>query len=65
MRKENHMKSDQSQKAYEKTIEDAKRKIEKIGEMEFLDSIPDDDERAYPSIPFPYGDKSSRPYNFG
>ncbi len=63
MRKENHMKSDQSQKAYEKTIEDAKRKIEKIGEMEFLDSIPDDDERA--SIPFPYGDKSTRPYNFG
>lgn len=54
----------QLENPYKKVFDDANRLLKESGDMDYLDSIPDNFERKWPDIPFPYGSNVKRPYNF-
>lgn len=47
----------------EKQYKRAQRKLEKIGDLSFLDDVPDDSGSAADQ-PFPYGSPKARPYGW-
>ena len=64
MKKEIQTAKFQRDNPYQKIFDDAHRLIKKLDDMEFLDEIPENLNHEPPSIPFPYGNKSARRYNF-
>ena len=64
MKNKSQIKKEQPTNPYEKDFDDANRLLKQFGDMEFLDSITNNQESDHPSIPFPYGNNVIKPYNF-
>lgn len=64
MKEKSQVKAEQQNNPYEKVFDDAKRQLKKLGTVEHLNDIIDDEQGHPISIPFPYGNHSEKPYNF-
>ena len=63
MKEKSQIKAEQNN-PYEKVFDDAKRQLKKLGNVEHLNDITDDEQSHSISIPFPYSNHSEKPYNF-
>ena len=48
-------KATQKANRFKKLLDDAGRRLQRAGEMDFLDDLPPDTDRSTASVPFPYG----------
>lgn len=64
MKTKRQSRSESSDNHYSKVIDDARKSLRELGDIDYLDDIPDDSNYKIPTIVFPYGSDPARQYNF-
>ena len=62
MKTKRHSDNESSDNHYEKIIEEARKSLRELGDIDFLNDIPDDSNYKIPKVVFPYGSKPARKY---